>query len=123
MPAEINQTTLSARIKIRYDTYANWTSYNPTLMLGEMAIVEIGPAVQDDDGVPTNPPTLLLKVGDGTTPFNNLGWVSALAADVYEWAKGAQKPVYDYEEIQNKPTVEAKNETLIFTLGGSSEQQ
>ena len=31
----------------------------------------------------------MFKVGDGEHTFNELDWTSALAADVYDWAKAA----------------------------------
>lgn len=42
-----------------------------------------------------------MKVGDGTSQYNALPFVSALAADVYEWAKAATKPSYAISEISN----------------------
>ena len=47
----------------------------------------------------SNLPNIVLKVGDGTSPYNKLKFVSALAADVHEWAKEKTKPVYDASEI------------------------
>jgi hypothetical protein len=34
-----------------------------------------------------------MKVGDGTSTFAQLPWISAKAADVYAWAKQASLPV------------------------------
>ena len=34
-------TNFNTRIKLKYDTYANWTSTNPILLKGELAVVEI----------------------------------------------------------------------------------
>lgn len=90
---------LMTRIALKYDSYANWTSNNPVLLAGEIAIATI-PA----DNTTTNfqnLPNVVLKVGDGTAHYNDLKFVSALAADVYDWAKAAQKPTYDASEIQN----------------------
>ena len=47
----------------------------------------------------TNLPNIVLKVGDGTSHYNDLKFVSALAADVHGWAKAETKPVYDASEI------------------------
>ena len=41
----------------------------------------------------------MIKVGDGTNHYNDLKFVSALAADVYSWAKAATKPTYSASEI------------------------
>lgn len=88
-------TTLNTRIKLKYDTYANWNSKNPVLLSGELAIAEI----PDSTGVAQNEPTFLLKVGNGSSKFNELDWISGKAADVYEWAKAATKPTYAATEI------------------------
>ena len=42
---------------------------------------------------------VMLKVGDGVSGFKALPWVSALSADVFEWAKAENKPTYTAEEI------------------------
>lgn len=83
------------RVQSLYDTYSNWTTKNPILKKGEIAIVEV-PA---ETGAATTEPTLLVKVGNGTSRFNALGWTSALAADVYSWAKSATKPAYTASEV------------------------
>lgn len=89
-------TTLNTRIQLKYDTYANWTTNNPVLLSGEIAVV----VVPASAGAVPNEPTVLFKVGDGTTNFNTLQWVAAPAADVYSWAKASTKPTYTANEIQ-----------------------
>lgn len=82
---------INTRINLRIDTYANWTNEelgaNKGALLvlnrGEMGICEI----PSGNAAATTAPTVLFKIGDGTTPFKNLKWGSALAADVYDWAK------------------------------------
>lgn len=83
------------RIQLKYDTYANWSTNNPVLKAGEMAIATVAAGEQ----TMTNLPNIVLKVGDGTSHYNDLKFVSALAADVHEWAKANAKPVYDASEI------------------------
>ena len=83
------------RIQLKYDTYANWSANNPVLKAGEMAIATVDSGVQSM----TNLPNIVLKVGDGVSHDNDLKFVSALAADVHEWAKAGTKPVYKAEEI------------------------
>ena len=83
------------RIQLKYDTYANWSANNPVLKAGEMAIATVATGEQSM----TNLPNIVLKVGDGTSNYNQLKFVSALAADVHEWAKAGTKPVYDASEI------------------------
>lgn len=83
------------RIQLKYDTYENWSTNNPVLKAGEMAIATVAAGEQEM----TNLPNIVLKVGDGTSHYNDLKFVSALAADVHEWAKANAKPVYDASEI------------------------
>ena len=83
------------RIQLKYDTYANWSTNNPVLKAGEMAIATVAAGEQQM----SNLPNIVLKVGDGTSHYNDLKFVSALAADVHDWAKAKTKPVYDASEI------------------------
>ena len=96
-----NQKTLQTRIKLKYDSYENWTKNNPILLAGELAAVYVAAKpTKDVNSVPV--PQILFKVGDGQvsstgeitgTAFNSLKWASGLAADVYEWAKATLPPV------------------------------
>ena len=83
---------LQTRIALKYDSYANWTDEtkeglgaNLVLLKGEIGLCEI----PSGNSSATTAPTVLFKVGDGTTPFKTLKWASALAADVYGWAKAS----------------------------------
>ena len=87
--------TINTRISLKYDTYKNWSTNNPVLLVGEVAIC----VVEANDKQATNEPTILLKCGDGTKKFNELGWISGLSADNYEWSKAATKPTYNATEI------------------------
>lgn len=90
---------LNVRVQLKYDTYANWTKNNPVLKAGEMAIATIASGnTQEVNSV--TPPQVLIKVGDGSSHYNSLPFVSAKAADVYSWAKAADKPTYTAAEIQ-----------------------
>ena len=91
---DINKV-FQTRIQLKYDTYANWSANNPILKAGEMAIATVAAGEQSM----TNLPNIVLKVGDGTSHYNDLNFVSALAADVHKWAKEKTKPVYDASEI------------------------
>lgn len=85
--------TLNTRIKLKYDEYSNWTSKNPVLLAGEVAVATIPSGANISTGENTTMqhlPNVVIKVGDGKTEYNLLPFVSALAADVYGWAK---KPV------------------------------
>lgn len=77
--------TLNTRISLRYDTLENWsTASGKTAILnkGEVGIcaATLGGATQ---------PTIMFKVGNGISTFEELPWTSGLAADVYDWAKAA----------------------------------
>lgn len=91
------ENTLNTRIQLPYDTYANWSTKNPKLKKGEMVQVEV-PAPKD---AIIQAPSVLIKVGDGTHNFNDLAWASGLAADIYDWAKAANKPSYTTSELTN----------------------
>ena len=89
---------LNVRVQLKYDTYANWTTNNPVLKAGEMAIATIASGnTQEVNSV--TPPQVLIKVGDGSSHYNSLPFVSAKAADVYSWAKAETKPTYSASEI------------------------
>ena len=100
---------LNTRIALKYDSYQNWQTHNPILLKGEIAIAELPvngnkPGVGEPNAEGSTPaiqnaPNILIKVGDGTNQYNDLKFVSALAADVYSWAKAATKPTYSAGEI------------------------
>lgn len=83
-----NEKILNTRIQLKYDSYKNWVEKNPTLLSGEVAIAYLPPRPETEH---TNPApaavasATLIKVGPGQ--FNSLPWLSATAADVYDWAK------------------------------------
>lgn len=77
---------INTRIRLKYDSFSNWQTKNPVLLSGEIAIAYLGPTVDDSTVTPdNNTHPVLFKVGPGN--FNSLPWASALAADVYSWAK------------------------------------
>lgn len=77
----------NTRLQLKYDSWKNWYDNNPTLLAGEIAIVNVPAQTDESTGEVTQKPAILFKVGDGTTDFRTLDWASGLAADVYEWAK------------------------------------
>ena len=79
-------TTFYSRFQMKYDTYENWVENNPKLLAGEIAIATIATGSSlDYDSIPL--PQTLIKIGDGINNYKDLPFVSAKAADVYEWAK------------------------------------
>ena len=101
---------LNTRIALKYDSYENWTHHNPILLKGEIAIAELPvdankpgtgePNAEGSTPAIQNAPNILFKVGDGVNHYNDLKFISALAADVYSWAKAATKPEYSASEIK-----------------------
>ena len=80
---------LNTRIQLKYDSYTNWTTNNPTLKAGEVAIAYLAPASDANKPTPDNGTyPVMFKVGPGA--FNSLPWASALAADVHSWAKKSE---------------------------------
>ena len=101
----MSEKILNTRIQLRYDSFTNWQKGNndgtkdrgALLKKGELAVAYLADAkttTTPDNG--THP--IMFKVGPGY--FNELPWASALAADVYAWAKGPNKPTYDADEIK-----------------------
>jgi hypothetical protein len=96
----IKTNEIQTRISLKYDSYSNWSSKNPVLLKGEVAIATVSAGTTTAPQM-QNLPNVVMKVGDGTSKYNALPFVSALAADVYEWAKAATKPSYAISEISN----------------------
>ena len=100
-----NAKNLNTRIALKYDSYENWQHYNPILLKGEVAIAHLpegaNQAASETQPAIQNTPNILIKVGDGVNHYNDLKFVSALAADVYSWAKAAEKPKYTANEIDD----------------------
>ena len=106
---------LNTRIQLRYDTYANWTSANPELKKGEIAVATLATDVEINHpelGKNANQHPILFKVGTGSHKFNELPWASALAADVYDWAK---KPSLDENDL---PAIPGAKLGLTVTVTG-----
>ena len=88
--------TMNVQYKLRGDTLTNLEAKNAVYGVNEPIVV----LVPADADAGTKAATLL-KLGDGTTAFNDLPYITALAGDVPEWAKAATKPVYNANEIKN----------------------
>ena len=95
--------TINTRIGLKYDSYANWTrpgtwsdgvftpdsgaqttywgGFKP--LAGEVVFF----AIPASAGAVVQEPAILFKVGDGQNFLKDLPWGSAIAADVYDWAK------------------------------------
>ena len=110
---------IKTRLKLKYDTFANWEKVKTTFvpLKGEVCLIEVPNNVDPIH----NAPSILFKVGDGKTAFGDLKYGSALAADVYSWAKAANKPSYSWSEITGKPVIPVVNDgPLTVKVGGKS---
>jgi hypothetical protein len=75
--------TLNTRISLRYDTLENWSTAS-----GKATVLnkgEVGVCATTLSGA--TQPTVMFKVGNGISTFEELPWTSGLAADIYPWAK------------------------------------
>lgn len=97
------EKTINTRIQLKYSTLAEWSDIsaagkggNLVLKAGEIGIVAIP---KNSTHLQTTPPAIMFKVGDGVTAFKDLPWASALAADVYTWAKKSVPAVSDFGDI------------------------
>ena len=80
--------SVKAILSIRNDTSANWAEQNPVLKRGEI-VAEID--------------TKLIKLGDGTTPYNNLPYINATLS-------------YVNQELDNKLDKNGGTVTGVITL-------
>lgn len=80
---------LNTKIRLLIKTYAEWEAIKGTFkpLRGEVCLCEIPASPVAGSAEATTAPTVLFKVGDGLKTFGELKWASALAADVYSWAK------------------------------------
>ena len=108
----MSEKILNTRIQLRYDSFTNWQKGNndgikdrgALLKKGELAVAYVADAKTEttpNDG--THP--IMFKVGPGY--FNELPWASALAADVYGWAKKVRGESTDVDYTK---TIKTKNE-------------
>jgi hypothetical protein len=83
--------TINTRIALRTGDFAYWTTgagKDIELIKGEVCICTVAKA----DNQAQTAPTVLFKVCDTQgKKFADLDWCSALAADVYEWAKKSEE--------------------------------
>ena len=87
--ANVESKVFHTRVQLKYDSWERWNSDENKVkvpLAGEVCLVAI-PSTGVDGSVPSEAPAVLMKVGDGATPFKDLKWLSAKAADVHSWAK------------------------------------
>ena len=94
--------TFNTRIQLKRDSLTNWNESTIVLKPGEVGVAYVEVATKDAKGNIIHVPTALLKVGENvegsTKTFKELPFVSALAADVYAWAKKEGIEVIDEGE-------------------------
>ena len=105
---------LNTRLCLKYDTYANWEANKTFIpLVGEVCVCAV------DDNNDKKIEDFLLKVGDGSTTWENLPWVSAKAADVHEWAKRSDVAIIGKTEsvVVGEETVNVSVPHLCFNNG------
>ena len=90
------EKTFNVRIKNKIHDWDSWIANDPVLLQGEPAFVEV--AIKQEGEV-NSVPSVMMKVGDGTHKFSELGWLYAKASNVYDWATAKDKPTYAATEI------------------------
>lgn len=88
------EKTFKGIVLLNKKQYNEYYESNPVLKDGCPVICVITP----EAGVEAES-KLMMKIGDGTTAFRSLPWLSGLSADVYDWALQATKPTYTASEI------------------------
>lgn len=108
---------IKTRIALRTGDYAYWTTgagKDIELLKGEVCVCTI--TVTDNQA--QTAPTVLFKVCDiAGKKFADLKWTSALAADVYEWAKTANLYI-ETDGVGNAITSVSWDATLNGNKGG-----
>ena len=112
--------TLNTRISLRYDTLENWSTASGKAAVLNKGEIGICAALLDD----ADQSTIMFKVGNGISTFEELPWTYAMAADVYDWAKQEELPVIDegegeiitniaWDETQNGIIITRKTLTVV----------
>lgn len=132
-----NSNTINTRIRLKYDTYANWMESTLPIFPGEMcvALVDLGQnevtgaqIIEGQQQVGYKP-AILVKIGDGVTitdpttnilrykTFAELDYIQAKAGDVYGWAKAPTQPTAVNLDIGANATGEqiTRNGSTIWT--------
>lgn len=99
-----SEKTLQIRVQEKIDTLANWQKIWATFvpLAGEKIIFQVPADTSFGEGDAHAVAQTISKTGNGTTTLQNLPWDSALAADVYDWAKATSKPSYTISEITGR---------------------
>ena len=103
-----NIVKYNTRVQLKYDTLTEWDKVKSTFvpLKGEVCVVN------PSENLGSGSTTALFKVGDGEKTFEKLPYVSALAADVYGWAK---LPLDKFDELLEKGTLTYGGTTYTCT--------
>ena len=107
-------TMLNTKIRLRYDLYTNWIQNDPVLLAGEVAIAVPGTDF-GNEGQKTGVASCLMKVGNGTAKFSELPWLSAVAADVHDWAKKSKSEFMSWVVSADGPALATKEEVAALS--------
>ena len=111
-----NIVKYNTRVQLKYDSLTEWnkvkTSFIP--LKGEVCVVD------PSEDLGSGSTIALLKVGDGEKTFEQLDYVCAPAADVYDWAK-ADSIVLTNEKLQFKKDNVVKYEVDLSYFASDAE--
>ena len=106
---------LKTRISLKYGAIGEWSStFKP--LKGEVCFSEVSTEKKDAAGNIISVPAVVFKVGDGVKTFGELPWTSALAADVYDWAKMSQEEFETYLTTFIGKKVEDTNDNTTYAF-------
>lgn len=81
----MSSNTIKVDLKLSVKKESEWSSSNPVLGLGRIAI--------------SSDKYNAFKIGDGTSTWTELSYNRAIASDVSSWAKQSTKPSYSKSEV------------------------
>lgn len=116
-----NVNTIKTRILNKYDILGNYSNFTP--LKGEICIAVVGETTTTNQGLNgdvSKKPIVGMKVGDGSTSFNNLPWIQAIAGDVSTFVKGIVDEA-KFNELVNALITNAKLATAD-ELGALSQE-
>lgn len=109
-------SNINTKFLLRIDSWTEWSKTtvankgaNLVLLKGEVGICTFEGTQKDENGIPVTE-AIMFKVGDGSTKFSALPWTSALAADVYDWAKKSEN-----DFVKNFLSLKMNDDTTMRT--------
>ena len=117
--AENKIVKYSTRVQLKYDTWSNWNSTAGKAFIplkGEVCCCEVPASTNAGEQIAEK--AFLIKIGDGSTTFGALPWLSANAADVYTWAKKSETEFLTWLEANTSYASESVVEGLSSSVSG-----